>query len=156
MIFWLALLQNSKSSLKEISGSWDPAFTDATQAVNGIVNTGNYNQIGKMMFFCINVQFSTTSTLGTGIYQITLPKPARQTFTSRGGTLHNQTSQAKYHIAGIVESDVSNTIMKFYYTGSTTDLDWKYNTPVAWSTSGSPPVRVPVHFDVSGFYEIAE
>jgi hypothetical protein len=39
--------------------------------------------------------------------------------------------------------------MKLFYSGSTTDLAWKYNTPVGW-TGGS---STSTHFDMSGFYE---
>jgi len=43
--------------------------------------------------------------------------------------------------------------MKLYYSGSTTDLDWKYNTPNSgyWASTGSQNA----HFDLSGAYQIA-
>ena len=135
------------------SGTWNPAFTDAGGLLRNVTYTGNYNQINKMVFFCVNVQFQNFSTLGTTQYQITLPFPSRQTFTSRGGTLHNPQVDAKYHIAGIADTlvDTSKNIMKLYYSGSTTDLAWKSTTPVGW-TGGS---STNTHFDISGFYEIA-
>ena len=126
---WLTYIQISKSALP-LRGSWDPMFTAGNLSLNGVTYTGNFNQIGKMMFFCVNVQFPPTANLGTLGYQIILPVPARQTFTSRGGSLHNETSGAKYHIAGIVDTSISANVMKFYYSGSTTDLDWKFSTPV--------------------------
>jgi hypothetical protein len=77
-----------------------------------------------------------------------LPFQPRQTFTSRGGTLHNPNTEAKYHIASIVDlADGANAKAKLYYSGSTTDLAWKYNTPVSWAHNST-------HFDMSGFYEI--
>jgi hypothetical protein len=36
--------------------------------------------------------------------------------------------------------------MRLYYSGSTTDLAWKYSTPVAATANTS-------HFDLSGSYE---
>jgi hypothetical protein len=132
-------------------GSWDPKFTDASVTLTGVTYTGNYNIVGKIVFFCVNVQFTgyvaLPSTLGTGQYQITLPYAARQTFTSRGGTLHNPATDSKYHIAGITDTAESTTIMKFYYSGGTTDLAWKFSTPVSWA-------NVLTHFDISGFYEM--
>lgn len=129
--------RTTKNALVEF-GSFDPQFKSATSLAN-VTYTGNYNKVGKMVFFCVNVQFPINTVLGTSLepYQITLPFPARQTFTSRGGTLHNSLD-AKYHIAGIVDTlvDPTNSIMKLYYSGSTTDLFWKYNTPVGWLPPG--------------------
>jgi hypothetical protein len=52
------------------------------------------------------------------------------------------------NIAGITDDDTSTTVHKLYYSGSTTDLDWKYNTPVNATNTGS-------HFDLCGVYQIA-
>ena len=65
-----------------------------------------------------------------------------------GGTLHQTTGSALYHIAGITDVSLSASIHKLYYSGSTTDLNWKFNTPVGGTTITS-------HFDISGTYEIA-
>jgi hypothetical protein len=132
-------------------GSWTTNFTDASGTLAGITATGNYNRIGNMVFFCVNVSFDGYSNLGTGQYQFDLPFAPRQTFTARGGTLHNPNTDSKYHIAAIVDlvSDGANAKAKLYYTGSTADLAWKYNTPVNWAHNTA-------HFDMSGFYEIAQ
>jgi len=148
---WLTYLSVKKTSLKALNYTWNPSFTDSTGTLANISYTGNYNRIGKMIFFCVNVKFNNLLALGTGQYQLTLPFSAKQTFTSRGGSLHNPTIDARYHIAGIVDefTDPSRTIMKFYYSGSTTDLMWKSTTPVGWAGGSS----TTTHFDVSGFYE---
>jgi hypothetical protein len=132
------------------SASWSPTFTDSTGTLAGVTQTGNYTQIGKMVFFCVNVDFNGYTNLGTGQYQFNLPLPPRQTFTSRGGTLHNVSTDSRYHIAAITDiiTDGANAKAKLYYSGSTTDLAWKYNTPVSWASNTT-------HFDISGFYEIA-
>jgi hypothetical protein len=146
LFLWILFYQPYKTS-----GSWDALFTDSSGTLSNVTYTGNYNRTGKMVFFCVNVKFNQITALGTGQYQITLPFQARQTFTSRGGTLHNPTTDARYHIAGILDTTVDNKILKFYYTGSTTDLAWKFSTPVSWA---SPVGNTGIHFDVSGFYEI--
>jgi hypothetical protein len=128
--------------------SFNPQFTDATATVAGVTSTGSYTRIGKLCFFRVFVDFNGYTNLGTGIYQITLPFAAASTITSRDGTLHNTGTDSIYHIAGIVESTVSTTVMKLYYSGSTTDLGWKYNTPVSWANNTT-------HFDISGVYEVA-
>ena len=130
-----------------IAGPFNPNFTDSTGALAGITQTGNYNRIGNIIFYCINVDFANYTNLGTGQYQFTLPFPARQTFTSRAGTLHNPNTDSRYHIASITDTSVSNTISKLTYSGSTADLAWKYSTPVNWA-------HPTTHFDISGFYEI--
>ena len=131
------------------SGTWTPNFTDSSGTVAGITTTGNYNRIGNMIFFCVNVSFNGYTNLGTGQYQFTLPFPPRQTFTARGGTLHNDSTDARYHIAAIVDLvDETDAKAKLYYSGSTTDLAWKYNTPVSWAHNTT-------HFDISGIYEVA-
>jgi len=132
------------------TASWNPQFTDSTGTLAGVTQTGNYNKIGKMVFFCVNVDFNGYTNLGTGQYNFTLPFPAKQTFTSRGGTLHNITADARYHIAAIIDiiTDGANAKAKLYYFASTTDLQWKYSTPVNWASNTT-------HFDISGFYEIA-
>ena len=130
-----------------VTGSFNPLFTDATGTFAGGTTTGNYTLNGNMLFFCISVEFNGYTNLGTGQYQVTLPFPAKQTFTARAGTLHNESGDARYHIASITDIAVSRTIAKLYYSGSTTDLAWKYNTPVSWANNTT-------HFDISGFYEI--
>lgn len=130
------------------STSWNPSFTDASGTLAGVTQTGNYTQIGNMIFFCVNVSFNGYTNLGTGQYQITLPFAARQTFRTAAGTLHNVSGDARYHISGIVDTTDSATIAKLYYSGSTTDLAWKFSTPVSWSNNTA-------HFDISGFYEKA-
>ena len=128
--------------------SFNPQFTDATSSVAGVTATGKYTRVGKLCFFRVYVDFNGYTNLGTGIYQITLPFASASTMTSRDGTLHNTATSSIYHIAGIVESAESTTVMKLYYSGSTTDLGWKYNTPVSWASNTT-------HFDISGMYEVA-
>jgi hypothetical protein len=132
------------------SGTWSPVFTDSTGTFAGVTASGNYNRIGNMVFFCVNLDFAGYTNLGTGQYQFNLPFPPKQTFTARGGTLHNTNTDSRYHIAAIVDliTDGANAKAKLYYSGSTTDLAWKYSTPVNWASQTT-------HFDMSGFYEIA-
>lgn len=132
------------------AGSWDPNFRDSTGTLAGVTVTGHYNRVGNMIFFCVNVDFNGYTNLGTGQYEFSLPYPPRQTFTSRGGTLHNVNTDSRYHIAAIIDiiTDGPNAKAKLFYSGSTTDLAWKYNTPVSWAHNTT-------HFDISGFYEIA-
>ena len=131
------------------SGSFDPLFTDASGTLAGVTVTGSYTMITpKICYFRVYVDFAGCTNFGTLQYQITLPFPSVETMRQANGTLHQTTGGALYHIAGITDIVTSSTIHKLYYSGSTTDLNWKFNTPVGGTT-------VTSHFDISGTYEIA-
>lgn len=132
------------------SGNFNPLFTDASGTLAGVTATGSYTMIApKICYFRVHVNFANCTNFGTLQYQITLPFPSLETMRQANGTLHQPTGNALYHIAGITDVDTANaSIHKLYYSGSTTDLAWKYNTPVSGTT-------VTSHFDISGTYEIA-
>ena len=134
------------------STTFNPQFkTVSGNTLAGTVTTGAYVLQGLICHFRINVNFAATSDFGSASqYQFTLPFATAHTVTIRGGTLHAPTPNAAiYHIAGITDiADSTPTIMKLYYSGSTTDLAWKSTTPVTATNTAS-------HFDISGAYQIA-
>ena len=133
------------------STTFNPQFkTVSNNTLAGTVTTGAYVLQGLICHFRINVNFAATSDFGSASqYQFTLPFATAHTVTIRGGTLHAPTPNAAiYHIAGITDIADSSTIMKLYYSGSTTDLAWKSTTPVNATNTAS-------HFDISGAYQIA-
>ena len=134
------------------STTFTPQFkTVSGNTLAGTVTTGTYILQGLICHFRINVNFAATSDFGSASqYQFTLPFATAHTVTIRGGTLHAPTPNAAiYHIAGITDiADSTPTIMKLYYSGSTTDLAWKSTTPVDATNTYS-------HFDISGAYQIA-
>ena len=132
--------------------TFNPQFTDGSGAFAGGTATATYVRMGPLMYFNVYFDFTGVTDFGTLGYQITLPAPAINTIRLAGGSLHQTAgagSPALYHIAGITDVSVSTTVMSLYYSGSTTDLVWKFNTPAvgAW-TAGA-------HFDLSGIYQIA-
>jgi len=134
-----------------VSTSFNPQFRSNTgNTLAGTVSTGSYVKQGVIVHLRINVDFANTTQFDTANnqYQFTLPFPTASTVTLRGGSLH-QTAGASagiYHIAGITDTAYSNTTMNLYYSGSTTDLAWKFSTPVGATSNTS-------HFDLSGSYE---
>ena len=132
--------------------SFNPQFRSNTgNTLAGTISTGSYVKQGAIVHLRVNVDFANTTDFGANNqYQITLPFPTAHTVTIRGGTLHNEGTDSRYHIAGITDiedtSPDANTTMRLYYSGSTTDLAWKYNTPVSATSNTS-------HFDLSGSYE---
>ena len=139
--------------IASVSTSFTPQFRSNTgNTLAGTVSTGSYVKQGVIVHLRINVDFANTTHFDTANnqYMFTLPFPAAHTVTIRGGTLHNEGTDSRYHIAGITDIDDAspdaNTTMRLYYSGSTTDLAWKYSTPVAATSNTS-------HFDLSGSYE---
>lgn len=140
---------NSVGYVPASAQSFNPLFTDVSGTLAGVTATASYTMISpKICYFRVYVDFAGCTNFGTLQYQITLPFPSVETMRQAGGTLHQPTGSAQYHIAGITDVAVSTTIHKLYYSGSTTDLAWKYNTPVGGTTITS-------HFDLSGTYQIA-
>jgi hypothetical protein len=145
-------------AITSVNSTFNPQFKDAanTFAIGGGAVTGSYVLQGLICHFRVNIVFSNTTSYGNSQYQITLPFPAEATTSVRGGTLHMTTgtgAPSKFHIAGIVDIDEGASLMKLYYFSTTTDLDWKFNTPNSgyWANSGSQNA----HFDLSGAYQIA-
>ena len=132
-----------------VNQTFNPQFkTVSNNALAGTVSTAAYVLQGLICHFRINVNFANTSDFGSASqYQVTIPFPTAHTVTIRGGTLHCPNLSAIYHIAGITDIADSTTIMKLYYSGSTTDLAWKSSTPVNATDTSS-------HFDISGAYQI--
>jgi hypothetical protein len=135
-------------SIASRTTSFTPDFKTVTgETLTGAVTTGSYVKQGLIVHFRVNVDFANCSNFGANNqYQFTLPFRSVATMTIRGGTLHHVGGNALYHIAGITDNATSNTVMKLYYSGSTTDLAWKASTPVGATTNTS-------HFDISGAYE---
>ena len=136
--------------ISSTSNSFNPQFrSNNGNTLSGTVSTGSYVKQGLIVHFRINVDFANTihfDSIANTQYQFTLPFPVAATTTVRGGTLHQTTGASIYHIAGITDIDYSNTTMNLYYSGSTTDLAWRYPTPVGATSNTS-------HFDLSGAYE---
>lgn len=145
----LEYLTKVTSNISPVSQTFDPLFTDFSGTLAGATSTGSYTMIApKICYFRVYVDFAGCTNFGTLQYQITLPFPSVETMRQADGTLHQTTGSSLYHIAGITDIVVSASVLKLYYSGSTTDLNWKFNTPVGGTT-------VTSHFDISGTYEIA-
>lgn len=146
-------------AVKSSNNTFNPQFKDAanTFAIGAGTVSASYVLQGSICHFRINILFSNTTSYGNSQYQATLPFPAAATSSFRGGSLHMKTgtgAPSRFHIAGIVDTEDSDTVLKFYYFGGTTDLDWKFNTPNSgyWANSGNRDTS----FDILGAYEIAE
>ena len=136
--------------ISSVSRPFNPQFrANNGNTLSGTVTTGSYVKQGLIVHFRVNVDFANTihfDSIANTQYQFTLPFPTESTITIRGGTLHQTNGQSLYHIAGITDITYSNSTMNLYYSGSTTDLPWRYPTPVGATSNTS-------HFDISGAYE---
>lgn len=133
--------------IPSVENSFDPMFTDVSGTTVGITAIGSYTMVSpKICYFRVNVDFSGCTNFGNSQYKINLPFPSKGTIRQSGGILHQTSGASLYHIAAITDIVESRIISKLYYFAATTDLAWKYNTPVNATTTS--------HFDISAIYEI--
>jgi hypothetical protein len=139
---------NGYDTVTQNTNTFNPQFKSADGTTAGIVASGSYTLMNNLCWFRVYVDFANCTNFGNASqYQITLPFTASHTFTTRDGHLHQTIGDSRYHIAGICsDAGTLDSILKLYYFGSTTDLNWKSNTPVGATTTGS-------HFDICGWYE---
>ena len=142
-----SILLNNLAVAGVYRGGFNPQFTDVSGSVVGVYQTGSFVVIDGLCFFRAYVDFATCTNFGNSQYQMQLPFPSVNVTTQRGGTLHQTSgSGTLYNITGVTTEEAS-TNMLLYYTGTTSYLNWKWNTPVSASTTSS-------HFDINGTFEI--
>lgn len=106
---------------------------------------GSFNRFGNMVHFTIQVDFDNVTSFGSGQYYVTLPYPARTSYTFAAGQLFDFT-QSKYYLI-IGEVDAGSTQLDLYYLGSSGQMEnFTYNSP---KTLG-----IDDFFNISGTYEI--
>lgn len=120
--------------------------TDGTQPVFDPADiVGSFNRFGNMVHFTIEVDFDNITSFGTGQYYVTLPYPARTSYTFAAGQLFDS-SQSKYYLI-MGEVDTGSTQLDLYYLGSSGQMEsFTYNSPKALATTD--------FFNISGTYEI--
>ena len=133
---------------------FNPDFKASGGPLTGAVATGDYVKQGLIVHFRVNVDFTNCTEFqatSNTQYQFTLPFPTDQTITIRGGALHQNSSNTFYHIAGITDPELfaNNTVMKLYYSGSTTDLPVRAAVPVGGISNTST-------FNISGAYQTTD
>lgn len=131
-------------------GGYNPQFTDVSGSVVGVYQTGSFVVVDGLCFFRAYVDFANCTNFGNSQYRMQLPFPSVNVTTQRGGTLHQTSGSAGgtlYNITGVTTEEAT-TNMLLYYTGTTSYLNWKWNTPISASTTSS-------HFDINGTFEMA-
>lgn len=105
--------------------------------------TGYKIELGQLIYFQINVNFSNITSFGDGQYYLTIPYNAQESFMTRSGCLHDVSNGNLYSIGGHVEA--GSNLMYLSYVGSNGhDADFEYNSPVTLTTSDD--------FHISGWY----
>ena len=137
--------------IASVSRSFNPDFKAAGGPLTGAVATGNYVKQGLIVHFRVNVDFSNCTEFqatSNTQYQFTLPFPTDASISIRGGSLHQNTGNTYYHVAGIADPtlNANSTLMKLYYFGSTQDLPLRAAVPVGALTNTST-------LDISGAYQ---
>lgn len=106
---------------------------------------GSFNRYGNMVHFQANIEFTNITDFGSGQYYITLPYPARVSYTFSSGQLYDNSQNKYYLILG--EVDAGSTQLDLYYLGSSGQMeDFTSSSPKALSTDD--------YFNIAGTYEI--
>ena len=99
--------------------------------------------MGQLIYFQINVEFDNISSFGTGQYYVSIPYNTQNGFMTRGGCLHDASTNKQYSIGGHVNP--GSNLMYLSYVGSNGhDDEFDYNSPVTLTTEDS--------FHISGWY----
>jgi hypothetical protein len=88
--------------------------TNPTMGTTGLVQTGSYFQIGKLVVYNFAITFGTSMTAGSGTYAVSLPVTASGAPGSMG-------TARLYHFAG-------GYVLANARLGSPTTLNFQYNT----------------------------
>lgn len=138
--------------ITSVSRSYNPNIRASGGPLTGAVSEGNYVKQGLIVHFRVNIDFANCTDFqatSNTQYEFTLPFPTDTTITIRGGSVHQATTNTYYHIAGITDMDhgsANGSVMKLYYSGSTTDLPLRAAVPVGAFTTNT-------HLHVSGAYQ---
>jgi hypothetical protein len=110
--------------------------------------TASYTQLGSVIHFQIQVDFSSITSFGTGNYSVTLPEVSKYDYQFRDGCLHDDSANRQYSISGHVSAG-SNQVFLF-----TTDLQG--NRIYDFEFTNSEPVTLTTadNFHIAGTYEI--
>jgi hypothetical protein len=105
--------------------------------------TGYKVQMGQLIYFQINVEFDNITSFGTGQYYVSIPYNTQNGFMTRGGCLHDASTNKQYSIGGHVNP--GSNLMYLSYVGSNGhDDEFDHNSPVTLTTADS--------FHISGWY----
>lgn len=103
----------------------------------------SYIEIGPLVHFRINVDFSNITSFGTGQYYVTLPFPSKYDIFLREGHLFDASTSKSYGISAHVHAG-SDYMTLSYTSSSSVDESFTYNTPITLTTAD--------HFHISGTF----
>lgn len=112
------------------STPWTPVIsgTGFTQTSNPA--TGNYYNIGNMVFVNLYIPFTNVTNFGTGQYSVNLPLNAARHTDIYGGSIHNTGSPTTfYSIKGHLEPN-SNSMSLWYISSTALDQPITHAAPI--------------------------
>lgn len=135
------------SALSPVTVDYSPVWSGTGLAYTGTPATGQYVQMGNLVFFNIKVLFSTVTNFGTGQYSLTLPIAPSSDYIFRDGGVHQ--SSTHYNIAA--DADAGSTTVHLYHVQNTSGSNsYAYDDPF----NGTNPVNLTTtgYMYVSGIY----
>lgn len=125
---------------------WKAVTTDPSFTGNPFV--AKFVRFGQMVHFHLEIEFTNVTNFGAGQYYVTLPYAPLTQYMFRGGVLHDNDLNRRYHISGEVAAGSTNL---YLYTtdqhgNRLYDFAFEQGEPVTLTTSDD--------FDISGTYII--
>jgi hypothetical protein len=117
-----------------------PTFTGAP------LFSGSYVQVGSIVHFRINVDFSNITSFGTGQYFLQLPFASKYGVQFRDGCLHDATPEHNYHISG--HTLANSNVMTLW----TTDVQGSIVRDYVFSQGSPITLTTADIFHISGQY----
>ncbi|MCX4576520.1 hypothetical protein OHB41_25775 [Streptomyces sp. NBC_01571] len=145
------LNQEIRDQFNSFFGAWStytPVWgaTGTAPAIgNGTIN-GRYMKVGRTVHFEATMFMGSTSTYGTGSWNITIPFPSATKSTTGNALLRFFDSSAGANYVGVGQVGSNDTAARFFaQSGSTANI--ATGVPFAWAASDE--------FRVTGTYEAA-
>ncbi len=105
--------------------------------------TGKYVQLGRVIYFSVDVKFTNITSFGTGQYYVSIPFKSEVDFMVKSGVVNDVSTGKHYSLSGKVIAE-SKTVILSYTASNGHEDPFTYNSPVTLVTADS--------FNISGVY----
>lgn len=105
--------------------------------------SGEWNRLGDLVFFTIDVDMDNITSFGSGQYYVKLPFPAKQNYLLSDGCIHDISTGDEYAILGHVEAG-SDILTLLTTTSNGKQNPFTHNVPFTLNAADN--------FHISGTY----
>lgn len=137
-------LRDPLTALQATWTAYTPVLTASTTNPtlgSGGTLTGAYHQLGKSIFWTVDLLFGTAPSAGSGNYWITLPIPAKDTFKTLASVYYLSAGTGQY--VGVARDETATNKVEFMFHG--------YSS--RWGAGGAPAApSANSRLSLSGLY----